>query len=156
MTTPEFKDMIYGGMKAAFERDGQIRPMGFFLIAGNPVIVEIPMDFMENYQSKSILANGLKKMCQMPGVEAGAFVTEAYVTMVDENTENAEAIKNGDIRVSDLENKNDIIMMVFSTPIEEVMIGHFVNPEEKTIGEKLDSGGVFKGMFSGFFKWCEN
>lgn len=156
MTTQEFKNMIYSGMTAAFERDGFVQPLAFFLINGQPVIVEIPMDFMANYESKAIMVAGLKRICGMPGVTAGAFVTEAYAAKFEENDQRKDLVMNGAMRVSECDNKQDIIMMVFSTPVGEEMISHFVNPENKTVGEKMDDVEKFEGLFSGFFKWAQN
>ena len=61
----------------------------------------------------------------------------------------------GKKKVSELDNKQDIIIMIFTTPESEEMISYIVDPNTKTIMEKFFGKNAEKmaGTFSSFFDW---
>jgi hypothetical protein len=65
---------------------------------------------------------------------------------------------SGNVKVSELKESQDIILMIFSTPANEEMISYVVDCDNKTVGEQLTEGeaeGV-GGTFSHFFNWNKN
>lgn len=151
MDAKEFKEMIYQGMIEAFKKDGFLIPICFFLKDNTPIIVQIP-----DNASKSKLASVIKTMCMEEGVTAAGLITEAYAAKFDKDDEMGKLVQNGNMRVSECKNKEDIIFMVFSSPYKEEMIAHYVDCDNKTVGKKMESMEQFKGIFSGFFFWTKN
>ena len=57
--------------------------------------------------------------------------------------------------MSELDNRQDIIMMIFSTQEGEEFISYVVNPETKTIESEFSKEAATQlgGTFSNFFSW---
>ena len=82
---------------------------------------------------------------------------EANAAKIDANTELAKLVTNGDIRVSELKEKLDIIVLIFSTPEGEEIITYVVDCKNKVVGEPFSEGATnLGGKFSGFFSWNKN
>ena len=63
----------------------------------------------------------------------------------------------GEIDMSDIEDKHDIIIMLFSSPEEEEFIAYYVDDATKTVGDKFcEDGTNFEGLFSHLFAWNKN
>jgi nitrogenase subunit NifH len=96
-----------------------------------------------------------------PSVFTGNFISiyiiKAYAKSVSKNDEMSKMLLNGNIRVSELKEKEDIIMMVFSTPVKEEVIAYYVDCQNKTISKQiLPEYDSFSGTFSNFFEWNKN
>ena len=153
----DFKETMKNGMIENFKIHGFLTPVMFFLINGQPVISTIPGELLEDYEGKTILSNMIKRICKDPNVIAGGIIIEANAAKVDADSELSKLLLNGDLRVSELKEKQDIIMMVFSTPEKEEMIAYHVDCKNKTVGEPLASNyDSFGGTFSEFFNWNKN
>ena len=152
----EFKEVMKNGMIMNFQASGFLTPVMFFLRGNEAVVSEIPSKYFKDYEGKTKLADIIKKICKQPDVIAGGIIIEAYAKAVNQNDEMSKLLLNGDIRVSELKEKQDIILMVFSTPEKEEAIAYYVDCENKTIGKKLPSDGSYGGTFSNFFDWNKN
>lgn len=154
----EFKEILRQGMITNFERDGYLTPIVFFFKNGAPVIEMIPPELLANSMGKEILALMLKKTCQEPNVLAAGIIMEAYGAKIDENNPNKDSIASGEIRVSELDEKQDIIVMLFSTPESEELIIYEVDCENKKVGSLFNDEEMnkFDGLFSNFFTWNKN
>lgn len=154
----EFKEILRQGMITNFERDGYLTPIVFFFKNGAPVIEMIPPELLANSMGKEILALMLKKTCQEPNVLAAGIIIEAYGAKIDENNPNKDSIASGEIRVSELDEKQDIIVMLFSTPESEELIIYEVDCENKKVGSLFNDEEMnkFDGLFSNFFTWNKN
>ena len=127
----------------------------FFLKDDQPIISEIPNEYLASPAGKLGLAEIIRNVCREPDVKMAGIIIEAYGAKLDKYEANAEAILSGEKQVRDLENKHDIIIMIVSTPEGEEAISYIVNPEAKTIGEEFTGEGLetMKGTFSNFFNW---
>jgi hypothetical protein len=83
---------------------------------------------------------------------------EAYGAKIDENSPNKDKITSGEIRVSELQEKQDIIVMQFSTPESEELIVYEVDCENKKVGSLFGDKEMkgLEGLFSNFFTWNKN
>ena len=152
----EFKEVMKNGMIMNFQASGFLTPVMFFLRGNEAVVSEIPSKYFKDYEGKTKLADIIKKICKQPDVIAGGIIIEAYGKAVNQNDEMSKLLLNGDIRVSELKEKQDIILMVFSTPEKEEAIAYYVDCKNKTVGKKLPSDGSYGGTFSNFFDWNKN
>lgn len=157
-TIEMFKEVLHQGMINNFKNDGYLTPIIFFLKDGRPIITEIPDDYLNSDYGKELLGYLIKKICQQPNVLAAGLIIEAYGAKLDDKDENKNKILSGEIKVSELEDKQNIIFMLFSTPQSEEIIAYTVNNENKTIGNRFADGEAngFSGTFSNFFKWNQN
>ena len=122
----EFKEVMKNGMVENFKRSGFLTPIMFFLRGNEGVVSQIPKELLENSEGKTKLADLIKSICKQPDVIAGGIIIEAYAKSVNQNNEMSKLLLNGDMRVSELKEKDDIIMMVFSTPEKEEAIADYV------------------------------
>jgi hypothetical protein len=153
----DFKKVMENGMIENFKSFGFLTPVMFFLMNNQPMIKEIPSELLENSEGKQILSQIIKKICKEPNVTAGGIIIEAYAAKTNQDTELSKSLLNGDIRVSELKEKQDIIMMVFSSPEKEEMIAYNVDCKNKTVGEQFASDcDSFDGTFSNFFDRNKN
>ena len=154
----EFRDFMRNSMIKNFENDGYLTPIFFFFRNGQPMLGIIPPEALSSYESKLQLADMIRRVCQDPTVIAAGIIIEAYGAKFDKNNPLSKLVENGDLRVSELKEKQDIIMMVFSTPESDEIITYAVDCKNKKVGEMFaepDFGG-FSGIFSKFFNRCEN
>jgi (p)ppGpp synthase/HD superfamily hydrolase len=151
-----FKEIMKKGMIENFKSDGFLTPIMFFMKDNQAVVSEIPKQFLKDSEGKNKLADIIKNVCKQPNVIAGGIIIEAYAKSVKKNDEMSKLLLNGSVRVSELKEKEDIIMMIFSTPVNEETIAYYVDCKNKTIGEPLPSSGSADGIFSSFFDWNKN
>lgn len=155
-----FKEILREGMIKNFETSGDLTPIMFFYKGGQPVITEIPNAFLMTPGGKVALANIIKKVCTEPDTMMAGIIIEAYGAKlsVEEDSDLTDAVINGEKRVSELNEKQDIIVMISSTPEGEEMISYIVDPETKTVGEEFSGIGAAQiaGTFSHFFSWNKN
>jgi hypothetical protein len=153
----EFKEIMKNSMIKNFEASGFLVPIMFFMRNNNAIVSEIPKEFLEDSEGKESLANLIRSICKQPDVIAGGIIIEAYAKAVNKNDEMSKLLLNGDIRVSECKEKEDIIMMIFSTPVKEEAIAYYVDCKNKTVGEELAQDcDSFSGTFSEFFQWNKN
>jgi hypothetical protein len=154
----EFKESMRNAMIKNFERDGFLAPVVFFYKGNSPMIGQIPFELLENSGGKDVLAGIIRLTCQEPDVFAAGIIMEANGAKVDVGTENAEKLLSGEMSVADYKNKQDLIVMVFSTPEDEEMFAYEVDCENKTVGELFSGEALrhFTGTFANFFCWNKN
>lgn len=152
----EFKKIMKEGMIKNFKASGFLTPVMFFMRSNEAVVSAIPKQFLNDYEGKESLADLIRSVCKQPDVIAGGIIIEAYAKAVNKNDEMSKLLLNGSMRVSELKEKDDIIMMVFSTPEKEETIAFYVDCKNKTIGEQFPSDGSIAGTFSNFFKLNKN
>lgn len=158
MKINEFKKSMEKRMIDEFEKNGYINPLFFMLKDGKKILIPIPPEFLSDQFSKTILADMIKSICMEKGVMAAGILIEAYFAKFKTNDEMAKFIENGTIKVSEYKNKEDIILMIFSTPFsKDEVFGYVVNTKTKTVGERvMDDYDKFSGIFSGLFIWNQN
>lgn len=159
----EFKASMLKGMKAGFERDGYLVPIAFFLhqslFDGKPPIPTlIPIDgnLLADYETKSRLSFAMHNMCKNPLIIAAGLILEANCAKFYKNDELAKLVISGAIRISELKDKNDIILMMFSTPVSEELFIYDVDVKNKIVGERYSETNEFTGIFTNFFGWNKN
>lgn len=156
----EFKDVLHKGMIKNFENDGYITPVVFFFKGDQPMISTIPSELLNTPEGKLVLADIIKTACLNPETSVAGIIIEAYGAKIneDDDSEKAKSLLKGEIRVSELDEKQDIIIMIFSTIEGEETISYIVDPKTKTITEPFQSEGAdqIAGTFSDFFKWKGN
>ncbi len=154
----DFKTALKEGMIKNFENDGYLTPFVFFYKDGIPMMSVIPPEMLSSGYGKEILGQMIKSFCTQPNVLAAGLIIEASGAKLETDSEMAKLLTNGDVRVSELKNKVDIIIMIFSTPESEEMIAYEVNCEKHEVGEKFgyDEAKAIGGTFSNFFTWNRN
>lgn len=151
------KKVLHDGMLENFKRDGYLAPTLFFFKDDEPSIALIPQELLSSVDGKNKLADIIKKICKEPTVIAAGIIIEAHMTKVLPNTEMEKSLMNGSVRVSQLKEKQDIILMHFSTPVGEEMISYVVDYENKTVGERFGADAKNAvGIFTKFFEWNRN
>lgn len=156
MSTKTIKKVMYDGMIENFEKDGFLQPILFFIKDGIPLIIPIPPDIIGTSEGKTRMIGMIKSMCTMPMVSGAGLIIEAYARKFNNDDELGKLVMNGDVKVKDLKDKEDIILMIFSTPEKETMTAHYVDCDNKVVGEKMESFDQLGGLFSGFFNWNKN
>jgi hypothetical protein len=155
-----FKEVMRVGMIANFENDGSLDPIIFFLKAGKPVIIRIPDFMFSSQKAKAMISNAIRLLTHQPDVTVAGIITEAWGVKLNSDNENelVESLKRGEKQVRDLEEKQDIIIMVFSTPEKEELIGYKVDCENKKVCEEFTESEANScgGLFSNFFSWNRN
>jgi hypothetical protein len=153
-----FKETLKNSMIENFKKDGCLTPILFFLEDNVPVINQIPSYLLSSQEGKHVLGNIMRRLCQEPNVFAAGIIMEAWGAKLDKDDEISKSLMNGDIRVRDLDNKQDIIMMIFSTPEGEEAISYIVDCKNKTIGEPFTGEEMdnMAGNFANFFNWTKN
>lgn len=156
----DFKEVLEKGMVENFKLMGFLTPIMFFYKDGQPIISEIPEEYLASPEAKNKLAQIIRKITRDPNTHVAGIIIEAYGTKIDKENEpdKAKSVLSGEVRISELDEKQDIIVMIFSTPEGEEMISYFVDPETKTVGESFTEGAAeqLAGVFSHFFDWNKN
>jgi hypothetical protein len=154
----EFKEVLKEGMIANFKKDGFLTPILFFYMENKPMIIPVPSELFSCSESKQILARIIQNFCQENPVLAAGIIIEANGVKMDGDSEMSKLVMNGDIKVSELKEKQDIIFMLFSTPENDDLISYVVDCKNKTIGEPFSVNEITNacGVFSGFFSWNKN
>lgn len=153
-----FKEIMRQGMIMNFEKSGNLAPVMFFYKAGEPAISLIPPELLSTLEGKQMLATLLKRICSEPDVIAAGIIIEAYGAKMDKDSELAKLVESGAMRISEIKEKQDIIVMIFSTPEGEECIAYEVDPKTKTVGRMFtdSEAGEYGGNFSHFFGWNRN
>jgi hypothetical protein len=153
-----FKESLRNGMIENFQKYGELVPMLFFLKDNTPIMGQIPNELLSCTEGKMILAAKIRNVCIEPNVFAAGIIMEANGVKFEENNELSKQVINGNISISELKEKQDIIVMIFSTPEEEVMLAYEVNCNDKTVGNMFGEEEMKQmgGTFSNFFSWNKN
>lgn len=151
------KDVFTKGMIQNFEQDGYLAPIAFFIKGDTPHIIPIQSDMINSVEGKIELSNIMKKICSEPTVLVAGIVSEAYSAKIMDSSM-VGIIERSDIRVHDLDNKEDIILLLISSPEGDDIVAYVVDIENKRVCERFDKVGLnqFGGLFSGFFNWNRN
>ena len=156
-TIEEIRDFMRSAMIENFENDGYLTPVAFFYTGDDIIISNIPNELLATSDGKALIASTIKMMCADPKTQAAGMIIEAFGAKLDVDIggQDAQDVISGKKKVSDLEQKQDIIVMVFSTPEKEELITYLVDPEAKKVGEQFGTEDADKmaGTFSGFFSW---
>jgi hypothetical protein len=148
------------GMIDNFTKDGCLIPVFFWIENNQPEITQIPTEYLSNIQGKRVLGDIIRTICDKDNVTAAGIIFEAYaVKMHEENdADTVKKIADGDLKVSDMNEKQDIIVLIFSTPNSHEIITYNVDCENNKVLDEYvnDSGGNHSGVFNDFFKWKNN
>lgn len=151
-----FKKLMHDNMLTNYKRDGYIMPVFITFSTEKILITPIPRELLMP-ENKPVLANTIKRTCKNPLILASVVIIEAYGAQVAPDSEIIEQMNRGEIDMSDIKEKRDIIVMIFSSPEEEEFIAYYVDDETKTVGERFcEEGTNFEGLFSHLFAWNKN
>jgi len=151
-----FKKMTHDSMLLNYKRDGHLLPVFITFSTEKILITLIPRDMLKP-ENKPALAATIKNVCKNPLILASVVIIEAYGAQVDPKSEIINQIMKGEMDMSDIKEKNDIIIMIFSSPEEEEFIAYYVDDKTKTIGKRFcEEGDNFEGLFSHLFAWNKN
>ncbi|MFA5207553.1 MAG: hypothetical protein WC428_02735 [Candidatus Paceibacterota bacterium] len=151
-----FKKMSHDSMLLNYKKDGYLAPVFITFSNEKILITPIPRDQLKP-ENKQMLAATIKNTCKNPLILASVIIIEAYGAQIDPKNKVINQIMNGEINMSDIENKNDIIVMIFSSPEEDDLIAYYVDDKTKTIGKRFcEEVKNFDGMFSHLFGWNKN
>jgi hypothetical protein len=151
-----FKKMSHDSMLLNYKKDGYLAPVFITYTNEQILITQIPRELLLP-EKKIQLAETIKAVCKNPTILAAVLILEAYGAQVDPKSEIINQIMKGEIDMSEIEEKKDIIIMIFSSPQEEEFIAYYVDDKTKTIGERFcEDGNHFDGMFSHLFSWNKN
>ena len=151
-----FKEAMHLSMIANYKRDGHLAPVFITFTTEKILITPIPRDLLKP-ENKQALAASIKNVCKNPLILASVVIIEAYGAQVDPKSEVINQIMKGEIDMSDIDDKKDIIIMIFSSPEEEEFIAYYVDDKTKSVGERFcEEGDNFEGLFSHLFAWNKN
>ena len=151
-----FKKFMHDTMLENYKRDGHLSPVFITFSNEKILITPIPRDQLKP-ENKQALATTIKNTCKNPLILASVVIIEAYGAQVKPDSEVINKIMKGEIDMSDIEDKNDIIIMIFSSPEEEEFIAYYVDDKTKIVGERFcEEGDNFEGLFSHLFAWNKN
>lgn len=147
-----FKTLLHNGMIHNFKKDGYLVPIFFYMENDIPYLTKIPFDCFSSNENKEKLAQIIKNKCLEPNVVAAGIITEANgVSVVDDNL--IDLIDSGDVSISEMKEKKDLIIMIFSTPENHEIIADVVDVKNKEIigtYSDFDSQQI-SGKFNNFF-----
>lgn len=154
ITVDDFKEVMRNGMIENFKNDGRLLPVAFFYADNQPHISEIPNDMLKNSAGKLALSMNIKALCGNPAVTAAGIIIEAYGAKINADSKDAKNVLDGIVRVSELDEKQDIIIMIFSTPEKDETFSYLVDSKNKTVGEEFVTGDSdpMKSIFGNFFE----
>lgn len=153
VTVEEFKEVMRGGMVKNFMNNGHLVPVVFFYMKDQPYITQIPNDMLKSTAGKVALAGNIQEICKNPDILACGIIIEAYGAKINADSEDAKKVLDGVVRVSELDEKQDIIIMMFCTPEKEETITYLVDCKNKTVGEEfLQGADGMTGIFGNFFE----
>lgn len=155
-----FKDTMKRIMVKNFENDGYLTPVVFFYTNGAPIIKMIPPELLSTPNGKKQLSEYIKAECIKSHAYGAGIIIEASGTRlnIEENTKLIDEIQNGNISINDLDNKEDYILMLFSTPEKEQVFSYVVDIENKKIIEEMGGENAERigGTFSNLFQFIKN
>lgn len=152
-----FKEALHKAMIENFENDGELTPILFFIKDNQPMISNIPYGLLSTPEGKEILAKNINEICLLPNVICAGIIIEAYGARIEKDSDIGKLVSSGNVRISELKERVDIIMMTLSTPEGDEVISYEVDCDNKTVGKRfIEDGSTSAGRFSNFFKWTQN
>jgi hypothetical protein len=154
MKTENVRNNMLATMLQNYERDGYLAPILFFIGDDDLHIALIPNDALSCREEKEHLCSAIKMLCANTSIECMGIIFEAFAKKIGKDDSIAELIMDGTLRISQLNEKQDIIIMIFSTPEKEEFISYLVDPKTKTVLGEYTNGSSFQneGIFSNFFE----
>jgi hypothetical protein len=154
VTVEDFKEVMRNGMLENFKRYGFLTPVAFVYLKEGPQIMRIPNEMLKSTASKTSLAQSIKALCIDPKVLSAGIVMEAYGAKININSDNAKKVLAGEMRVSELAEREDVIVLIYSTPEKDESIVYSVDCKEKTVGEAFtpEDAEPMIGIFGNFFE----
>jgi len=153
ITVEDFKEVMRKGMVDNFKHHGFLTPVVFFYTKETPYISEIPHEMLGSTAGKVAIAGNIKERYKKANILSCGIIIEAYAAKVDADSETAKKVIDGVVRVSELDEKQDVIIMIFSTPEKDESITYLVDCENKTVGEEfLEGADRMEGIFGNFFE----
>lgn len=150
------KKVMIDGMVRNFKNDGFLSPLIFFSVGTQLELSNVPQELLSDDLGKSILGGVIRTKCCEPDTTVAGMIFEAYgKKLYEEDNELKDSLLNGEVRVSELDEKQDLIVMIISSPEKQEVITFNVDPETKTVDELLDGNETdgLGGTFSEFFNW---
>jgi hypothetical protein len=148
-----FKESMRQMMLSNFKIFGFLTPITFFLYKGKPIIEMIPEQMLATPKGKEALAQGIQQFCTQKDVSGAGIIMEAWGAELD-GADQSKPYKPA----SQLPQRKDIIIMIFSTPYSEELFAYVVDPKNKAIVSEFGQHekAQMSGTFSQFFKWNRN
>jgi len=153
------REVMKKGMIDNFSNDGTLTPVFFWVENNQPIITQIPHKYLKDNSGKAVLGGVIQKKCADETVTAAGIIFEAYGVKMDaeKDGDTVDKLMKGEIRVSDMDIKQDIIVLIFSTPENHEIITYNVDCENKKVfDEYISDGEGGAGIFNDFFKWKKN
>jgi hypothetical protein len=156
MNIEAFKESITKTMIQNFKDDGFLVPAIVALSIDAVVPAVVPEDLLSDEEGKAIIIGAMKRIAQVPGVKAVAFIFEAYGLMAVIGSEEDQQQAEGK-SLQDIKGSRDIIVCVLSTPERDEIVSYFVDPKQKLISEPFIIGDTkMAGSFSKFSAYTRN
>jgi hypothetical protein len=153
----EFIEVMRLGMISNFKTDGFLTPMFFYLQNNQPYLVGLASNFFDSPEGKLELIEFISKTCMKPGVVMSGLISEADIKTIPESDKDFDKYMSGELKISDQVDKNDIIVLIVSTPEKTYSITYPVDKENKKVFDEITSDGeIVSGLFSDFFSWTKN
>ena len=137
------KECMVEGMISNFKTDGELVPVLFFLEENQPSITQIPDEYVTTAAGMATLIDLINKMCKKPSISAVGFLYMASMVRIQKGSLSELLIRTGKLRVTDLNTKQDVIILHFATPTHQEDFIFPVDTKNKTVGERyatLDNG----------------
>jgi hypothetical protein len=148
------KQAVKHGIRVNYEKFGEVSPIVFILIDGKPRIQPIPNLFLETNEGKEKFMATLRLVCKDTSVSCAGIVIEAWARSFSSQEDHlAQLLMDGNMKVRDLKEKDDVIVMIFATPDKEEGFVYKVDEKNKKISmEEPMKAGFSEGIFSNFFE----
>lgn len=148
MTPKDVKECMIDGMFTNFKKDGYLRPTAFLFLNGKIIIEQIPYSFFNSREDKQRLASILRYTGRTPEIQCMGLIFEAYGTIQNKDSEMVGLLMSGNLSVSELSTRLDIICMAYSSRKGDELISFIVDPKTKMVKEKFGAGADPEGIFS--------
>jgi hypothetical protein len=147
------RETMLEGMIANFKKDGCLLPVFFYLRNNQPYMSIIPEEFLSSIEGKVRLSQILRQICKDQRVSAIGFIYEAYLAKTERGSHLGKLLESGNLRVADLNIKQDVIVMHFATTECQEAIIFPVDVKNITIGERFNlPDAVAEGFFANLFQ----
>jgi len=151
-TINELKKHMVDTMLSNFKKFGNLAPILFFMVKNELNVGLIPSEMLSTHENKEALALAIKRMCKNNAIQCVGIIMEAWAKNIGDD-ELSKLLINGNMRVSECKEKQEIILMIFSTPDKEEFISYIVEPKTKCVLHLYHSGeNTNGGTFSNFFE----
>lgn len=143
-------------MRENFKLHGELAPIYFIITDGRLKIDVIPSENLETSEAKESLGRTFKVMCRNPKVSCFGTIIDAYVTTTDQNAEITKLLLSGAMKVAELKDKHDAMVLTIATPEEELVVMYLTDPKTRTILKRIEyqssEDKTANGNFMNFFE----